>query len=420
MHVLIIPSEEYLPNYNQLEGIFQHDQARILINEGHQVGAISFSFLTTYKVLIRAILGRKTPNLKGYSRSRLILRLLGFIFLPLKTSIEIDSLEKINLIRTNCFLGFNRSGSNKVELSLLKEYGDFAFKLYLKKFGMPVIIHAHNCNKGGLLGEYISKKYNIPLVITEHSSQHFMKGKPLEIEQNIKSLLELNNISAVSPSLANQLTKIYNLPGKEIHWFPNVMDGIFEDEELFDNFKLANTVFLSIGTLIPLKGHKELIHAFSKAFPKGSGRVLKIGGAGPLKMELENLILQLGISESVELLGNLSRNEVLEEIKNCSCFVLPSHYETFGVVLIEALALGKPCIAARCGGPDSIIDNHNGILVQPKNVEELSLALGQIELNLDKYNSREIKLNTIEMFGHQAFYSRIISLYNKTIDDYNN
>ena len=62
----------------------------------------------------------------------------------------------------------------------------------------------------------------------------------------------------------------------------------------------------------------------------------------------------------------------------CDVFVLPSRYETFGVVYIEAMACGKPVIAAASGGPDDFVTDENGILILNNNVESLQCALERV------------------------------------------
>ena len=70
------------------------------------------------------------------------------------------------------------------------------------------------------------------------------------------------------------------------------------------------------------------------------------------------------LEQRVRLLGALSREQARDELRGCDCFVLPSRHESFGVVLAEATACGRPVISTRCGGPESIVTKENGILVE--------------------------------------------------------
>ena len=92
-------------------------------------------------------------------------------------------------------------------------------------------------------------------------------------------------------------------------------------------------------------------------------------------------------------------------------FVLPSHHETFGVVVIEALALGKPVIATRCGGPESIIESGDGLLVPTNNIEALAQAMAEISSHMDQYDPVDIRERCRIRFGEEAIVSRLIEVY---------
>src|SRR5699024_9955006 len=102
---------------------------------------------------------------------------------------------------------------------------------------------------------------------------------------------------------------------------------------------------------------------------------------GEEKANLLKLVRVLKIEEQVVFLGPLTREQVKEEVSSADAFVLSSKYETFGVVLIEALALGKPVIATKCGGPESIVTPEVGYLVENNSEEELSKAMSELIAN---------------------------------------
>mgnify|MGYP003503500790 CR=1 FL=1 len=79
-----------------------------------------------------------------------------------------------------------------------------------------------------------------------------------------------------------------------------------------------------------------------------------------------------GKNEQIIFLGALSRDDVAKWMNKCDCFVLPSRYETFGVVYIEALASGRPVIGALNGGAEDIINNLNGYLVPIDDIDKLA------------------------------------------------
>lgn len=130
-----------------------------------------------------------------------------------------------------------------------------------------------------------------------------------------------------------------------------------------------------------------------KAWPAVSAGVprarLVLVGEGDKRPEIEGLIKELGLAESVELKGALPHEQTLEEIAKSSVFVCPSLAEGLGIVFIEAQAAGVPVIGTRVGGiPDVIQNGENGLLIKPKSSEEISAAL--IKLLTDKELSEKL------------------------------
>src|SRR5690606_9435676 len=104
----------------------------------------------------------------------------------------------------------------------------------------------------------------------------------------------------------------------------------------------------------------------------------------------------------VTFLGKLSRGEVRMALSNCNAFVLPSRFETFGVVLVEALAMGVPVIATRCGGPEDIVTENTGVLVPVDDRQALAEALESVLLSPDKWDRDTIREDCRARFGAAA------------------
>ena len=135
---------------------------------------------------------------------------------------------------------------------------------------------------------------------------------------------------------------------------------------------------VTVGSFKTQKNHKMLIEAFSKISNKITDNLI-IYGEGPLREELEVLIKEKGLTERVFLPGHTQ--DVINSIKGAKAFVLSSDYEGMPNALLEAMALGVPCISTDCpcGGPREIItDGENGFLV-PVN-DAVSLAEKMLEL----------------------------------------
>jgi len=175
--------------------------------------------------------------------------------------------------------------------------------------------------------------------------------------------------------------------------------------------KADDFVFVSITTLAKNKGVEDLINAFGRAFTNVSGVRLVIGGDGVERRRLGELVKQLDLVSRVEFLGALSRGQVLEEVSTADVFVTSSYYETFGVAVVEALALGKPVIATRCGGPESTVRERDGILVPSSDVVALADAMRSMHTNYEKYDAPEIRQACARRFGEAAIVTRLIACY---------
>nr|WP_243280115.1 glycosyltransferase [Clostridium tertium] len=276
------------------------------------------------------------------------------------------------------------------------------------------IVHLHSCIWGGIGAVSASRKLNIPLVITEHSS-YYSRYRVKMIEKLILrySFKSANKVISVSNSLREIISKYKS----NIEVIPNMVDC---DKVLSIINKKNNLgeegqfTFLSLCYLKKNKGIDILIRAFSTYF-RGKEVKLIIAGDGPERENLENLSKELGILEQVEFKGALNRDEVYKVMSNCNIFVLPSRFETFGVVLIEALANGKPVISTRNGGANDIVTDENGILVDIDDIEGLGKAMVDLKLNYNKYNEEEIRNSCINKYSKKIITRQLEKVYSELI-----
>jgi aminotransferase len=280
---------------------------------------------------------------------------------------------------------------------------------YIKEFGQPDIIHAHNFLYAGLIANYIKIKFNIKYIITEHSSS-FVRNKlsDLKIKKINESAINALSVTAVSSAFQNILEKYTD---SKIDLLPNIVDEFFFKSKFYLKKNNNKFIFLNIANLDENKNQEFLIKSLKKLVNTNQNVVLKIGGDGFLRNELENLVKSLGIKNQVEFLGRINQVQVREEMMNANCFVLPSNYETFGVVLIEALACGLPLIATKCGGPEDIVDDSNGLLIDTDNQKQLEKAMAYMYDNAIKYNREKLREDVMNKFGECSFVENVMKYY---------
>ena len=204
---------------------------------------------------------------------------------------------------------------------------------------------------------------NIIKIATEHN---FHNNNKKYITKVIDSIRDFDYFVVVS----DNLRKFYeNKIGKtKCIYIPNVIDSLPDKRS-----KLTNKNIITIGRLSPEKGQKDLIDVFkivNKELPKTK---LFMVGDGPLKKELENYTKELKLTDKIIFTGFLGNKEKEKYILDSSIFILPSYTESFGLVLIEAMSYGLPCIAFDSSdGAKELLKNNVGILVKDRNKEKMA------------------------------------------------
>ncbi|SFU28325.1 Glycosyltransferase involved in cell wall bisynthesis [Clostridium sp. DSM 8431] len=311
-------------------------------------------------------------------------------------------------LRTYRYKDYNYLPKNH---NMFKFFNKRMEKLYLeivKKEGKVDVIHAHSAFWGGISAAFVAKKYNIPFVLTEHSS---LKNSVYVKDSYYKYIKEAYDSADKLITVGNGLKKeLENYTDNNIEVIHNLVD--FSKFKVKETEKHEGVKLFSLAYLVEGKGMEALIKAFNEAF-KDENVTLKIGGDGEKRHELEALIKELNLESKVELLGMLSREEVVSEINNCDGFVLASEHETFGVVYIEAMALGKPVLGTKNGGAEDIIRDYNGILVENKNHKELVKGLKEFVHNINSYDKTLIREMCINNYNEDVIVQKIEDIYNK-------
>lgn len=389
IHILIIPSW-YPQKAGDIGGSFFREQALALSKKGHKVGVIAPSMysLKDWKSIVFEPHSVQFENDKGVLTYRQ---------------------QRVNY--TPWLKDITRARRVRIGTRLVDKY--------VIDNGVPDIVHVHSLINAGFIAYKVKQKYGIPYIVTEHSTA-FARG--LVDKKTIKRLMPVIESSTRNIAVSNEFKNLLENTFKNNKWeyIPNIVNDVFLEFKLQVDSKDESFTFINICLLDGKKRVDILIQSFAKAFKGNPNIKLKLGGDGPIKSSLEELAKCEGISEQVTFLGALERGQVKEEIAKSDAFVLSSEYETFGVVIIEALALGKPVVATRCGGPESIIVPEVGYLVDKNSVE--CLAQGMIELyeNRDKYSAKDIREYCRTNFSEEAVINKLTDIYQNILDESEN
>ena len=316
-------------------------------------------------------------------------------------------------LKTYRYKNYNYIPKNALMFKVFNKRMEKLYKEIVKKEGVIDIIHAQSSLWGGISAAYIAEKYNIPLVITEHSSvERGPYVKKSYIPFICDSYKKAQKVITVGNGLKNE---IESLSGRQdIEVIGNLVDlSKFTIKKRIKNEKF---IFFSLAFLEGEKGFDTLIKSFAKKF-KDKEAVLYIGGDGSQRSWLEALTVENGVKDQIIFLGALSRDDVSKWMNKCDCFVLPSRYETFGVVYIEALASGRPVIGALNGGAEDIINNLNGYLIPIDDIDILAEKMIEVYDNIESYDEEEIRIDCLKRFSPKVIVNKIISVYKEVLKD---
>jgi glycosyltransferase involved in cell wall biosynthesis len=300
-------------------------------------------------------------------------------------------------------------------MGLLIKYHQKNFAHLLEHIGHIDLIHAHVSFPCGYVASVLSEEYHIPFVITEHMGpfpfkHYIVNGKPRkEIDQALRRASET---IAVSPALAQRIASFgYRQPIV----IPNMID-----ERRFDIKKTSpheRFVFFSLTRFAEQKGIDTLLEAISIWNPPTHEIDFRIGGHGSERIYYYKMAKKLGIFNKITWLGSLSREEAPRYFQEADVFVLPSRHESFGVVCAEAIASGIPVIATKCGGPEFIINDLNGRLVEIDDAKGLANAMMQVYSEYQSFSPDKIREDFMKRFSHSAVVPQIINLYHEIIKE---
>lgn len=359
MKIFIIPTS-YPDDEFPVKDIFINEQAMALSKLGHTVTVLHVKKLPSKQIVSHIKSGIQRAD-DGFA-----IRYIKII----KTFLE----DKFPLLNKNAFVNAMRE----------------LFVEAQKVQGVPDVLYAHFSCWAGYAATEISKEFNIPCVTMEHSGRLVQPGQSVSktvINCVKKTVKESEEFLCVSPGLRASIRKIVP-DAKNLSVITNMIDSRFEYRPRINKGKF---VFLSIGRLVASKRFDQLIDAFVQAFDENENVELRIGGNGELKDKLENKIKLCNREKQIKLLGQLNRSVTLEEYIKCDCFVLPSTWETFGLVYREAMAVGRPIITTDHGGFDSNTWNDDcGYMIPVNDISALSDALKAVILNYDSFNGRDI------------------------------
>jgi glycosyltransferase involved in cell wall biosynthesis/SAM-dependent methyltransferase len=284
------------------------------------------------------------------------------------------------------------------------------------------IVHAHTAYLDGGAGLAVARRFAVPLIITEHTGPFSrLTAGYLVRRWTVRALNGADRILAVSEALKGQITS--HMAASRVARVTVMPNGV--DVEMFRppqqwRFDANAPRVLFVGYFVPIKNLPLLLEAFSlvrREIPRATMSLVGEGETEGQEEELSALINSMGLAESVSLRGYQPRQEVARIMReDCDLVVLSSDAETFGCVLVEALASGKPVVSTRCGGPEDIVSAPElGELCPPGDARALADAILKVARNLDRYDPEAIRADAAARFSYQAIADRLERVYREAM-----
>ena len=286
------------------------------------------------------------------------------------------------------------------------------------------VVHIHSASRGSFVRKailmQIAKILNSRVIFHLHGGgfADFYNNQSPMVKSIIKGVFNRSDLVIVlSEFWFDWVSDTFGI--KNVRILNNSVKKIYFDtrEQFLTNNPVDNKQqqrILFLGRLCQEKGIYDLIYAFKKVLDVCPGAVLTICGDGEIE-ECIDLCKELGVTDSVEMPGWVNGKKKNNIMASSTIFCLPSHKECLPMSIIEAMSCGLVVVSSECGGiPDVITDKHNGLLITPRDREELAeklifmLVNPEFRKNLAK--NAEDKFN--RCFDSSAMRPRLEAIYN--------
>ena len=246
---------------------------------------------------------------------------------------------------------------------------------------VPDVVHAHDwlvAHPAIALAEF----FDAPLVSTIHATEAgrhsgWVSGRVSRQVHAAESWLvrDSDSIIACSASMADEITELFGPGLAQISVIRNGID-VGRWPFALRRAQSGPPELLFFGRLEYEKGVHDLIAALPRIRRAYPGTILTVAGDGTQQDWLTEVARKHKVLRAVRFAGRVEHEQLLALLHRCDIAVLPSHYEPFGIVALEAIAAGAPLVTSDVGGlGEAVIDTHTGLSCPPRDIEALAAAV---------------------------------------------
>lgn len=303
---------------------------------------------------------------------------------------------------------------NKINFSIRK----FIFKYFSKLLYKKYVIDSYDVEIAFLEGDctrILSSSTNKISQKIAWIHIDLSKYRRMSKSEEASCYSKFNKVICVSEDSKNSFIKLY----PQFKDKAEVIYNLINIDEINDlskekiDYRFSYPTLIGVGRLVEQKRFDILIRAHKILIDEGIDNKLIILGEGPKHLELMNLIKELNLENSVDIIG--FKSNPYPYIKNSTVFVMSSDFEGFSLVVAEAIVLGKAIVSTRCVGPCELLKNgENGILVECGDIYGLKEGIKNIILNEEYKRCLENKsLEQSKIFNKDLIMKRIEKILEK-------
>lgn len=285
-----------------------------------------------------------------------------------------------------------------------------AFRRLRQEFA-PDLIHCHVAVPAGWGAAVLHRLFGVPVVLTEHSSEFASWQRRPGLDWMARhAFAGADMVIAVSKGQRESLQKAYP-HNKRLVIIPNVVNI-----QRFTPSPLPPTApayrLLFVGLLdTDQKGVPILLEALVLLQKKGLLIHLDLIGDGTLRIDYQEQAQRLDLGAMVTFHGLQPPAVVAQMLQQAHVLVQPSLHESQGLTIIEALVSGRPAISTRCGGPEFMINESNGRIVEPGQAAPLAEAIAEVLTHLDRYDPPSIAIAAADRYSYTAVTAALTDVF---------
>jgi len=387
MHLYIIPAW-YPQNENDATGIFFREQAKALAERGHNVTVIHIEPISVTQIV------SKPWHSEQIWQDGLVRTIFHKVIIPIP--------EKFGDLQDKYISNlFHKIIKKQIE------------KDKLEGRPSPDLIHAHVSHSCAYYCIDAAKRLSLPLVVTEHYSGLVLGTASERDYARVAETIEKSDAFIfVGSNFQKNVCKRLSIE-KQTNVVFNMVDT--DAYHIDNNDRAQEFTFLSACHLTQNKSLDLVIKAFNRAFDKDASVRLIVAGDGVAMNSLKELTNELDENYRISFFGRYNKEQAKDLFSTSNAFVLTSKVETFGIVYLEALASGIPCIGTKGQGADDIINSSNGFTVEYGNIDELVDRMKYLYDHRNDYIKASLRNDCIERFSKNAICEQLEKVYDTVV-----